>query len=149
MRIRAKKSSENSVVTKTHLQSLVRMAKYDVETLVYMQIFLSVFWNPEVLKTEVFENTLVWTGPTIPAISEARLFFLIQSIITNRCLLKSIFDCFRFTQFLENYNKREANLENSAGNFIPRKMIQTKARYGKLKQMLINFKGPPQTNKVF
>ena len=85
----------------------------------------------------------------MPAVSEARLFFLIQWIITNRCLLKSIFDSFRFTQFLENYNKREANLENSAGNFISRKMLQTKARYGKLKQMLINFKGTSQSNKVF
>ena len=56
MRIRTKKSSENSLVTKTHLQSLVRTAKYDVEMLVCMQIFLSVFWNPEVLKNGGFRK---------------------------------------------------------------------------------------------
>ena len=78
MRIRTKKSSENSLVTKTHLQSLVRTAKYDVETLVCMQFFLSVLWNPEVSENGGFRNILVWRGPTIPAISEARLFFLIK-----------------------------------------------------------------------
>ena len=59
MRIWAKKSSEDSLVTKMYLrfQSLVWTAKYDVETLVWTQIFLSVFWNPE-----VFEKALMWAG---------------------------------------------------------------------------------------
>ena len=57
MRIRTKKSSENSLVTKTHLQSLVWTAKYDVETLVCTQIFLSVFWNPEVSENGRFSKT--------------------------------------------------------------------------------------------